>query len=73
MEEVELPPFKRRLGSVCRIGHSGLDALDMANMLDRVSRAVARRVAPTGQRRGEQSGEPAGNGESLHLFERWAK
>lgn len=72
MEKVELTPFKRRLGSVCCIGHSGLDALDMANMLDRVSRAVARRVAPTGQRRGKQSGEPAGNDESLHLFERWA-
>jgi hypothetical protein len=67
MENVQLPPFKRRFGSILGIGSSGLNALDMANMLNGVCRAVARIIATTSQRHRKQSSEPTdNNGKNLH-------
>lgn len=66
MQKVELPPFQRCLGAIRSLRRTGLDALDVANMLDRVSRPVARIITTTGQRRGQQGDETADKAESLH-------
>jgi hypothetical protein len=41
VQEIDLPPFKRRLGPVGCVWRAGLHALDVTNMLDLVHGSVA--------------------------------
>ena len=57
MEEVDLAPFQRSLGTVGSVGSARLNALDVANVLDLVGRAVAVIIA-TGNDGGNQGSKP---------------
>ena len=65
MEDVELAPFERSVRAIRWVGGSRLDALDVANMLDVVDRAVA---AVASQCDRGRNGKTADNIEDLHPF-----